>query len=239
MKKHKIRFVVFGQSRSGSTLLVELLNSHPQVHCDGEIFNKNALFPNFRPLRWLFRENPSWYLQHKAKNSSTPVYGFKMFFFQVHHPEVFLKWLSTSNFKIIHVQRENILQQSLSNIVAMQTNHWHTREEEVDPSGSITIYPEKLMQVLKNRNQWKIKEQNLIKDYNHIKINYEEHLEDDTQWQDAVDKAFRFLGLETCEVETSLKPTYKKPYSQIIKNYSELMQRVKNSDFAYLLDNEN
>ncbi len=36
------KFVIYGQSRSGSTLLVELINTHPDVQCDGELFNEDA-----------------------------------------------------------------------------------------------------------------------------------------------------------------------------------------------------
>ncbi len=28
--------MLFGRSRSGSTLLKDLLDSHPEIHCDGE-----------------------------------------------------------------------------------------------------------------------------------------------------------------------------------------------------------
>jgi hypothetical protein len=31
------KFIIFSQSRSGSTLLKELLHSHPSVNCEGEI----------------------------------------------------------------------------------------------------------------------------------------------------------------------------------------------------------
>ena len=38
-KAGQIRFVLFGQGRTGSKLLVELLHSHPDIHCDGEVLN--------------------------------------------------------------------------------------------------------------------------------------------------------------------------------------------------------
>lgn len=31
------KFVIHGQSRSGSTLLVELINTHPDIYCDREL----------------------------------------------------------------------------------------------------------------------------------------------------------------------------------------------------------
>ncbi len=37
------RFVLLTSERSGSTLLVDLLNRHPRIHVNGEIFNVNSL----------------------------------------------------------------------------------------------------------------------------------------------------------------------------------------------------
>ncbi|HBE17486.1 MAG TPA: hypothetical protein DEG17_03890 [Cyanobacteria bacterium UBA11149] len=39
------KFVIFGQGRTGSTLLYSLLNSHPQIHCDEEILEDRVFFP--------------------------------------------------------------------------------------------------------------------------------------------------------------------------------------------------
>ena len=38
-------FVVFGQGRTGSTLLQNMLNRHSRIHCDGEILAERRLFP--------------------------------------------------------------------------------------------------------------------------------------------------------------------------------------------------
>lgn len=235
MTNHKTKFIIFGQSRSGSTLLLDLLNSHPDICCDTEIFNKNELFPKIKPLQWFYRQNPSWLAQNKLRKSTCPVYGFKLFFFQVHHPAKFLEWLVKNDWKIIHVQRENIFRQSLSNIIALTTNHWHRRSEKSNPEKSIHVDPARLLRVLKNRSRWKLKEKNLLGNYDHITVNYERHLADKTMWQEAANEVFNYLGLPPAAVKTSLKPTYKKPYSEIIENYNELIESVKNSEFAYML----
>ena len=44
-RKPPTKFVIFGRGRSGSTLLVSLLNSNPDIHCDGEILSRKKLFP--------------------------------------------------------------------------------------------------------------------------------------------------------------------------------------------------
>ena len=120
-----IKFIVFGQSRSGSTLLVELLNSHPDVHCDGELFNKSEIYIRSRLLLKFFCRFPFLYIRYRLRTSFERAYGFKLFFFQVKSPEKLLKKLSRHGWKIISIRRENIIAQSLSNIIAFETNLWH------------------------------------------------------------------------------------------------------------------
>ncbi len=39
MKNKTSKFIIFGQGRSGSTLLKQLLDSHPEITCEGELLN--------------------------------------------------------------------------------------------------------------------------------------------------------------------------------------------------------
>ena len=56
----KNNFIIFGQGRSGSNLLRTLLNSHPQIYCDIEIFNHN-LFTTFHDEHYFqHHADPVW-----------------------------------------------------------------------------------------------------------------------------------------------------------------------------------
>jgi len=239
MKKKNTNFIIFGQSRSGSTLLMDLIKSHPEINCETELFNYLELFPKFKPLRSLFRSFPLPYIYYRAKKTQKAVYGFKLFFFQVHNPEKCLAQLARKNWKFIHIKRQNLLRQSLSNIIAMETNHWHRRVENKPSVEKIEIKPERLLHVLKNRTAWKLKEKKLIEKYNHITITYEDDLMDKDKWQQTANKVFRYLEIDPIEVNSELKKTYKKPYTELILNFAELKKAVQNSPFSYLLENDN
>ena len=51
--------------RSGSTLLVSLLDSHSQIFCDNEIYHRKVFAP------WK-------YLRLRSRMGGKPVYGFKL-----------------------------------------------------------------------------------------------------------------------------------------------------------------
>jgi len=237
--KTQTKFIIFGQSRSGSTLLINLLNCHPEMKADMEIFNHLTLFPKIKPLQHLFRYYPLPCANYWSWKSKKAVYGFKLFFFQVTKPEKFLAQLARNNWKFIHIHRDNVWQIALSNIIAMKTNHWHRHKGNETTPETITIKPEHLLNELKTRTQWKTKEFVLIKPYEHLSINYEQDLKNNNNWQATAEKIFNFLGLENHPVTSTMKTTYQKPYSDVIENYDELTRLLKDSEFAYLLPQKN
>ncbi len=54
----KSKFIIFGQGRSGSTLLMELLDSHPEIKCDSELFTKECGYERNRFKLALYRYYP-------------------------------------------------------------------------------------------------------------------------------------------------------------------------------------
>ena len=73
-KKHvpQKRFVILTQWRSGSELLIDLLNCHPDIRCDSELFKE---FVRLRTPKVLF---PHWYLDGKSARAGTKAYGCKI-----------------------------------------------------------------------------------------------------------------------------------------------------------------
>lgn len=59
------KFVIFTVGRSGSRLLVSLLQSHTHIHCDDELFQRKLI-------------SPLNYLRLKERLSRKDVYGFEL-----------------------------------------------------------------------------------------------------------------------------------------------------------------
>src|SRR5438067_1180502 len=104
--KHDPRFVVYCRGRDGSTLLVDLLNQLPEVHCDGEILHARVLAPQL-------------YVRCCQSIAPGKAYGFKLLSHHLTHvqrvsdPAAFMRHLASSGYKIIHLRRLNLLRQVL------------------------------------------------------------------------------------------------------------------------------
>ncbi|HZN14871.1 MAG TPA: Stf0 family sulfotransferase [Acidimicrobiales bacterium] len=109
------RFVIFSMPRSGSTLLTTLVNSHPLITCDGEVFNldNQAAGPSRR------EHAPHAFLEAraaKARLQGAKVYGFKLMSYQMARylsPD-FLLELHQRGFQIIYLWRRDMLSQAIS-----------------------------------------------------------------------------------------------------------------------------
>ena len=138
----KTRFIIFGQARSGSTLLVDLLNSHPDIHCDSEIFNKTFwrgwerryLLPVVR--RW-----PAPYLNFKAARCRLPAYGFKLILKHIKDPRHVLPQMSASGWRILSLQRRDVFTQAISNAAVNKTHHYRRFEGQEVNEPDITFSP--------------------------------------------------------------------------------------------------
>ena len=100
-KHHGTKFAIFGQGRTGSTLLVDLLNRHPKIACEEEIFNRRR--HPFNGKIW----KPYWFLKGVEANYRDKVFGFKVKIYQLTkhqqiQPAEFLKIEISWNFPLEH-----------------------------------------------------------------------------------------------------------------------------------------
>ena len=91
------KFVIFTVGRSGSGLLVNLLQSHAHVHCDDELFQRKLV-------------SPFLYLKSKARLARKDVYGFKLNTYhfriqKIEYPVEFVGKIQRAGYKIISLKR--------------------------------------------------------------------------------------------------------------------------------------
>ncbi|MBU0730445.1 MAG: hypothetical protein KKE17_08790 [Proteobacteria bacterium] len=76
-----VKFIILGNARTGSNLLVDQLKACPEVRVLGELFNLNSLK---KVLQIRFLDNPLQYLEDQlalAANDSIKTIGFKIFYY--------------------------------------------------------------------------------------------------------------------------------------------------------------
>ena len=223
----KIKFIIFGERRSGTTLLKQLLDSHPKIACEGELLNINDGYIKNRLLMKIVWHLPIQYFTYRAAQSNRPCYGFTMLFDQHNNMLSLLNILTSAGWKIIHINRENTMQQALSYLVAYKTNHWHLWPGKKTEIPKVTISTCELIERINLFNNNKAIEKQWLTSLDHLEVNYEKNLAEKSQWQQTAENIFDYLGIEPAPVSSTLKKTYPLPYSVIIENYEEVLKSIE------------
>jgi hypothetical protein len=217
------RFVLFGQGRSGSTLLVDLAKSHDAVHCDGEIYHS-----------WVNRpEKALLHFYEQAKRQGAKAYGFKLLIYHMedvlHLPDrgAFLDGLLAQHFRIVHLRRENGLRVALSNLWARRTSFHRRDGQEAARREPIAIERDLLFEWLEGGRRKTETEKRLMADRPHLLIRYEEDLENPDRWDDTMARFFEYIGVEPAPVRTDLKRVAPRSLEAIAQNADEVRQWLR------------
>jgi LPS sulfotransferase NodH len=140
-----VKFVVFSQARSGTSLLVETLNNHHDVYCHGEIFHEVT--------EWHIRKEyiEAFGLPDRQSSQVEFCYsvlsftnwrsavGFKMWLDQA--PSAGLVLLKDKDIKKIILNRENRLAQFSSAMLAKKTGVWNITTHKDDKFRTVSNPP--------------------------------------------------------------------------------------------------
>lgn len=228
------QFLIYGQSRSGSTLLVKLISASPSIHCDGELFSRDYL--SSPTLLRVYNHFPIPFIYQMRGRSKQDVYGFKLLFYQVRYTRYWLRFLHQLGWKVIHIRRRNVVHQAFSSIIAQRSQQWHRRPEGEDRTNQVLIKPDQLERELTKRERWTAQELDFIGDLPRLTLIYEDDLLDANTWPATINKVSAYLGTPPFHAGSlDERKTDDRPYSMLIANYSELQLHFAESDYAQFL----
>jgi len=235
LRKSKLpdnRFVIFAQGRSGSTLLVDLMNSHPEIFTFGEIMQHNVV----RDLR-----NPVRYAAGVCSLSKSPATGFKVKVYQIeniqgHDPKVVLTQFHEHGWKLIYLVRTNLLRHAVSDIRTEKTGEFHNvKDAEVGGKRAterrIRISPDELMKVIRFREECLAKEERALESLPHLRIEYEKDLLGPEAQRESMNRVFDFLGLPPHDAETAFRKVTSRNISDDIENFDELEAELQRTGY--------
>lgn len=130
------RFVIVSHLRCGTHMLRTMLESHPQIVCQSEVFNSdnpNLPYPLSTPTsevleRWVYRPFPDAILCVGFVLQAYHPFGLKAFPGIRENPlwaDIWPLLENTPGLRVIHLRRENLLRRHLSHILARKTGSWH------------------------------------------------------------------------------------------------------------------
>ncbi len=234
--KEKSKFIIFGQGRSGSNLLRNLLNTHPDIYCDVEILSKQKLSTEKWVKRYLKQKFPGYYLEYKNFRYKENIYGMKLFYHHLTNHEKVLNQLINHHWKIIHIYRKNTLKQAVSWMIAKMDGTWINRDGKKTTNEKIyRIDPAELLRIVENRLKKMEQELQLMEKFENIKIVYEEDLYFSSEWQRTMARVFEYLNTYPVEVKSNTLKTDSRTDAERIENFGEIMDYLNQNGYDYLV----
>lgn len=233
-----MKFIILSQVRSGSSLLAEMLNSHSEIQCDGEIFNRKRFKYRRGKIKRFFADYWPylivWLHQRKQKKAH---YGFKLHSSQLKNPATFIDRLYNKGFIILDLRRNNVIQKAFSASIAFSTNKWSVRKEEDRLSSPIEINPTLLFKCLEHAEEQNTLQDTLLIGKKYIRIVYENDLIDELKQAEFSKRICEQLQIPIEPIKGNYIKTDERPLSERISNYQELMTLIQQSRFAQYLNN--
>jgi hypothetical protein len=227
----KTRFYIFGQGRTGSTLLVTMLDSHPQVHCEDELL--------FHP-----RLLPMQYVRGKCGAAREPVVGFHVKCYQLTRDQAmktarpFVDQLEQAGWKMIFLRREQVLKHAISPILAKARNLWHIGQgnQEQAPPEAVSLNPAAVVGAIRGREKFARIEAEIVRDYDHLPIVYEQDLSTPEQRAQTSTRLCDYLGIESRQLSSPLKATTSKSIISSITNFDEIATAIRKEGLGHYLE---
>lgn len=233
-----VGFIIAGTQRTGTSLFVSTLRSHPDICCHGEIFlfkggrgkrieGSYRQFINQKPLprkvsHYLNRRHSiNEFLDQTYAGSERGATGFKLMLDQVREFPDIMRYLQANRISILHVIRENVLKTMVSRVSAISRGLYHSNEK-VDV-GKIQLPLRGLLKKLdsleKEIQDWR----SLASENPYLAISYESFNADrDNQ----LDRARKFLGVGDTPMSSPLRKLNPDNLVDVVENYEELVRAL-------------
>ncbi|KQK21580.1 uncharacterized protein LOC100844743 [Brachypodium distachyon] len=242
-------FVIVSMQRSGSGWFETLLNSHPNVSSNGEIFSVRERREDIASiLRTLDKLYDLDWRTSAAKNECTAAFGLKWMLNQGltdYHQDI-ANYLNEKGVMVIFLFRKNTLRRLVSVLAndydrnVKQLNgthkaHVHSHEEaeilarfrpELDVSSL----------VLSIRDAEQSMESCLVRfrSTRHMILYYEDIVRDDN----ALSRVQEFLGVPVRRLSSRHVKIHTRPLPDLVENWEDVSETLKGTEFAHFLDGE-
>jgi LPS sulfotransferase NodH len=209
------RFIVLSRSRTGSNMLISLLNSHPAIIAEGEILARLQGRDGSQVVTQAYAKQP---LYVKAK-------GFKVFYY---HPldsesdDLWEELTADDRIRVIHLKRRNILRTLVSRKIALMKDAWiATSEARMKVAGgkAAEFTTSELEQGFRRTRDWETAGDARFQGHPLLSVYYEDLIrEPDGTLAQVLD----FLGLQYAPLATEMRMQNAERLTDLVTNYGEL-----------------
>jgi LPS sulfotransferase NodH len=237
------KFFILGRSRTGSTFLRSLLNSHPQVVVFGEVFHNtdvqwdNQILPYSRKTRRLAQNDSVKFLNtmiFRRFRKQVAAVGFKIFYYHAHDEKRVPLWAylkEHTEIKVIHLKRKNVLKTHLSHKKAFLTEQWMISSPSAKKrvNGPIILDEQECLHSFTGTRTWEAEYDAFFKDHPKIEVIYEDLAHASEQEMARIQA---FLGIDYQQTKASTFKQSDRPLSEQVTNYFELKHKFMGTPWA-------
>lgn len=238
--------VMFHIGRCGSTVLGNLLNQHPNVFWDGEIYEKFKVKSSGLNA---IKGDPIGLLKSRMNLAGRRFYGFEIKFLQQQHLDLIhfeldgfidqLLQLGYLNFIIL--ERRNYLKRNVSHVIGQTTKKYHQPEQDKAQLTRVEIDVNKLTigSGTKTLIEWLyefrseyLHLQKLLEEKNCLYLTYENDILSNPRA--GYHRICNFLNIQPVKVD--LKNSKTNPFEpvQVVINYNEVKDRLSGTPFEWM-----
>jgi LPS sulfotransferase NodH len=242
-------YIITGPARTGSTMLVQLLRSHPEICSHSELFSPNKITGMTGVYLQKSREEPGFIERLSNERDRDPIkflykialdsQGRKVVGFKLKHDELVLPEYKTLrdeiagdlDFRIIHLRRENLLRRFLSWHIANHITHitLAVGPQAIPDVPRVRLDPSKCQRDFETTEKREKEFRELFAKHQSFSISYEELVSGNS---DKVSALLSFLEVSPRELTTTTKKLGNDDLRKAIANFDELRAHFAGSRFA-------
>ena len=221
------KFVIYGRARSGSTLLVKLLEQVEDIHCRGEVLHFGVL-------------GPRAHLNRLADLRRAPVHGCKLLSYQLVEVQrmrsvaAFLRGLADDGFTVIHLTR-GTLAQATSLSVAQQTSLYHAGRGKSGGRAAVHLDPETFLRQVRMQLGLLQLERASLASIAHMEVRYERDLLAPSAHQPTIDAICERLGARPGPLQSPLRKLLSTRFEEAVENAEEILDLLQDTGLGWLI----
>ena len=223
-----VPFIVLTRSRTGSNMLISMLDSHPNIRAEGELL---------RDLNPIFHR-VALNLVFSRQSTCITASGFKIFYGHARTDggsRVWDRLESMEHLSVIHLKRRNILRTVVSEKIALDQGIWLDRSSKDLPKPRKRIHlsiaeAERAFSLTKLRE---LEGDRRFGDHALLDVYYEDLV---CEAQANFRKVTEFLNVPFVEPITHLRKQNPEPLTNLLVNYDELRSAFSGTEWQNFFD---
>lgn len=226
-----LTFAIVCLGRTGSTHLVSLLDSHPDIRCFGELFthHEGTLDEAFVTSRI---DDPVDYVAQLTAPLAERAVGFKLPLNSIRaHPDA-LRVLEGNEMRIVRLRRLNLLALLASRRLLATTRVPQSTHGDYGDA-TVAIDPIKALAVFRLTDEHERYLDGLADGRPVFPITYE-----DLATGGRLDEIQDFLGVDPVPLQSLFKRVRSRPLSETIENWSEISNALRGTPYEWFLEDD-